>query len=72
MATAVPQVNAAPYAARIGETALDTTTANTGNVNLTLHIDLVGTVSQVQADWAALLAATMTCPTALAYYSGED
>jgi hypothetical protein len=71
MATAVPQVNHAPFANPLDQTALDTVTANFGNASVTITIDLVGSVSQIQADWAAYLAATATCPTALISYNAE-
>lgn len=65
MATAVPEKNAAPYANRLDETHLDAiSAANGGNVNVRVTIDLNGTVAQVQADWATLIAATFTAVSA--------
>lgn len=65
MATAVPEKNHAPYANPLDQTYLDTVTAaNGGLARATVSIELVGTVAQIQADWATLIAATFTATTA--------
>lgn len=65
MATGIPEKNAAPFASRLDETYLDSVSAaNGGNVNVRITIDLVGTVANVQADWATVIAATMASPSA--------
>jgi hypothetical protein len=71
MATAVPEKNAAPFAARLTETYLDSVTgANSDrSQNVRITFDLTGTVSQIQADWATLIAATMTATTARVTHS---
>lgn len=64
MATAVPEKNAAPFASRLDETYLDSvTSANGGLARATISFELVGTVAQIQADWATLAAATITATT---------
>lgn len=50
----------APYANPNDETSKDTVTANNGNVEVQVTFKLVGSVAQVQADWATLIAATIT------------
>lgn len=65
MATGIPEKNHAPYANPLDQTYLDTVTAaNGGLVNARITIDLTGTVAQIQADWATVIAATMTATTA--------
>lgn len=58
--TAAPFVNAVK----------DTQTALTGNVSLEVTFVLTGTVAQLQADWATLIAATITANTSTLSYGG--
>lgn len=68
MAAPKTKQSTAPYAAN----SKDTVTANTGNVEVNVSIRLVGTVSQVQADWATLAATSLTSPTAtISHNSGK-
>lgn len=70
MATAVPEKNAAPFANRLDESYLDSVTAaNGGLARASITFELVGTVAQIQADWATLIAATMTATTARVTHS---
>jgi hypothetical protein len=66
MATAKPQQLTAPYA---GATK-DTVSANTGNVEVQIVFKLRGTIAQVQADWATLIAATITANSATVGWDG--
>lgn len=50
----------APFANPNDETAKDTVTANQGKASVKVTFTLTGTVSQIQADWATLIAATIT------------
>ena len=69
MAAAVALKNAGPYASRLGETYLDLTPQPP--VEVTITIKLVGTVAQIQADWATYAAATATATSATITHSGQ-
>jgi hypothetical protein len=56
----------APYASATK----DTVTTNDGNVEVNITFRLVGTVAQIQADWATLIAATITANTSFATWDG--
>lgn len=55
----------APYAVPQDETNLDTTTAVDGNVNVTITLQMTGTVANVQADWATIAAVNLVSPSAV-------
>jgi len=66
MATATPRQANAPYASATK----DTITATDAPVEVTITFKLVGTVAQVQADWATLIAATITATKASVQWNG--
>lgn len=50
-----------PYLGAVGGSTVDTVTAaNGGQVAVNLSLKLVGSVAQVQADWATLLGTTLS------------
>ena len=55
----------APYAIPAGETNLDTTPAGIVTSEVQIVLKLTGTVAQLQADWATLLATSLTAPSAI-------
>lgn len=57
-----------PYAGNPDETNDDTTV---GSVNLTVSISLVGTIAQVQADWATLVGTAYASQSAVASYAAS-
>lgn len=61
MAAAKVQLNGyAPFADPNDETHKDTVSTSTGRTSVNITFKLTGTVSQIQADWATLIAATIT------------
>lgn len=66
MATAVARQPAGPYV----NATKDTITTSDGNVEVTVTFYLVGTVSQVQADWTTLTGATITATSARVQWDG--
>lgn len=56
MAAPARHQSAAPYA----QATKDTVTTNDGNAEATITIKLVGTVSQIQADWTTLAGTSLT------------
>lgn len=53
----------APFADPNDETHKDTVSASTGRASINVTFKLTGTVAQLQADWATLIAATITADT---------
>jgi hypothetical protein len=60
MAAARNIQNHAPFAASPGQTLVTDATSGLPPVEVTITFHLVGTVAQIQADWAVLAAATIT------------
>jgi hypothetical protein len=56
----------APYASATK----DTVTSSDSPVEVNITFRLVGTIAQVQADWATLIAATITSSTSFATWDG--
>jgi hypothetical protein len=71
MATPVPQNDAAPFAALPGETNLDTTTPTDGFVTVAVTVTLVGSTTQVAADYATLAAVNLSSPSATIAWAQE-
>lgn len=56
----------APYAS----STKDTTTSSDAPVEVNITFRLIGTISQIQADWATLIAATITANSSSVQWAG--
>lgn len=72
-AAALPTKATAPFADPNDGTSKDTVTTTYGNVDVDITFHLTGSVANVQADWATLIAvATLVSPSARVTWGGHQ